>query len=186
MHRASATQQKCRKIQAPKGLREMAPGRTANVNSLLVFTGSKWPSHSKTHYKITNFEGGLPPRRAGQVAGRRSGAAQAGAGGRGEAQIPRGGPARTADVHFLLVFTSQNGPTIQKPIVKSPILRAGATPSRGHGGNLPRGRGGTPPAGARGQPPRGGEGAPPRGGARALCPPPNGCRAEDHDPDPVA
>ena len=53
--RASATQQKCRKIQAPKGLREMASGRRANVNFLSVFTGQNGPPIQKF---ILNLEAG--------------------------------------------------------------------------------------------------------------------------------
>ena len=45
----------------------------------------------KNHYKIINFGGGIPPLRPRRVAGRRLGAAQAGAGGRGSAALRRRG-----------------------------------------------------------------------------------------------
>ena len=102
--RASATQQKCRKIQAPKGLREMAAGRTANVNFLFVFTGQNGPHIQKPIVKSIIVGGGLPPRRAGRVAGRMPGAAQAGAGGRGSAALPRGGPRQDGQCQFSIGF----------------------------------------------------------------------------------
>ena len=38
-------------------------GRAMSI--LYWFYTSKWPSHSKTHYKITNLGGGLPPAEGG-------------------------------------------------------------------------------------------------------------------------
>ena len=47
MRRASATQPKCCKIQAPRRLRENGPGRTDNVHFLLVFTRQSGPPIQK-------------------------------------------------------------------------------------------------------------------------------------------
>ena len=117
LRRASATPKKCCKIQAPRGLREIGPGRTANVHFLLVFTGQNGPPMQKTIIKSLILMAAWlrPPAPA---------SAQAGAGGRGSAAIPRGGPGRTANVHFLLVFTGQTRPPMQKTIIKSLIWRA--------------------------------------------------------------
>ena len=116
--RASATQQKCRKIQAPKGLRGMAPGRTANVNSLLVFTGQNGPPIQKPIVKSLILEVASPRGgRAGLQAGCR-GRRKQGPGGEARRQSPAGAPGRTANANFLLVFTGQSGATIQKLNIK--------------------------------------------------------------------
>ena len=132
LRRASATQQKCRKIQAPKGLREMAAGRTANVNFLLVFTGQNGPPIQKPIVKSLILEVASPRGgRAGLQAGCR-GRRKQGPGGEARRQSPAGAPGRTANVNFLLVFTGQSGATIQKLTVKSPVFRTGATPNIMH------------------------------------------------------
>ena len=80
-------------------------------------------------------------------------------------------PGRTANVNFLLVFTGQSGPTIQKLTIKSQVFRAGATP-RGGTGATPRAGTGATPRGGAGATPRGGAGATPlRGREGAMAPP---------------
>ena len=70
LRRAPATQQKCRKIQAPRGLREIGPGRTADVNFLLVFIGESSPPMQKPTMKraawLRGVEGGGAKRALGR------------------------------------------------------------------------------------------------------------------------
>ena len=112
----------------------------------------------ETHSKIIHFGGGLPPRRAGRVAGRRPEAAQAGAGGEARRQSPAGASGRAANATCLLFYKSK-WPYHSKINGKFTHFEGWGNPSRGHGGNPPRGHGGNPPRGRGGNPPRGRQGA---------------------------
>ena len=102
--RASATQQKCRKIQAPKGLREMAAGKTANANFLLVFTGQNGPPIHKPIVKSLILEVASPRGgRAGLQAGCR-GRRKQGPGGEARRQSAAGGPRQDGQCQFSIGF----------------------------------------------------------------------------------
>ena len=80
------------KYRPRKASAKCPPRQDGQCQFSIGFYRSKLPSYSKTHYKIINFGGGIPPLRPRRVAGRRLGAAQAGAGGRGSEAIRCRGP----------------------------------------------------------------------------------------------
>ena len=134
--RASATQHKCRKIQAPKGFREIPIGRAAAVHIVLVCTGQTGPPSQKPFVKSQSWRAAWlrPPAPASaQQPPIEQGWAPQGA---RVSLCSAPGPRQDGRRAVSIGFSGQSCLTIQKSIVTSSILKAPRRAGRAAGRRL--------------------------------------------------